>query len=116
MEDAFYAMYYTGQQGSGMGLLAFKGGVVVGVDVVGGKFDGHYKFDESTGTVSGSIRMTVPANSALVTGQAARDQPYTVDMPVLLPSDLGGGNPIRLDLPIGPLNIRFEKLREFSDG
>lgn len=113
MQDAFYAIYYTGQQGSGLGLLALKGGMVVGVDAVGGKFDGTYSVDTDKGVLSASIRMTVPANSFLVTGQPVRNQPYMVDLPIEVPLDLAGGAPIRLELPIGPLNIRFEKLRDF---
>ena len=113
MEDAFYAMYFTGQHGSGLGLLAFVGGVVVGADVVGGRFDGTYTVDEGSGTLTGSIKMTVPANSTLVTGQAPRDQPYTVELPISMSSDLGGGQTMQLELPIGLLNVRFEKLRDF---
>lgn len=114
MENAFYAIYYTGHAGSGFGLLAFLDGNVVGVDAAGGKFDGSYTVDIDTGILTGNICMHVAAGTWLVTGQLPiRDQPYKVDLPISMSSDLGDGQIIRLDLPIGPLNVRFEKLREF---
>jgi hypothetical protein len=115
MVEGFYAMYYTGEHGSGSGLLAFVAGNVVGVDVVGGRLDGSYTVDEAAHKLTGVIRMNVPANALLVTGQQPRAQPYTIDLPVSVPSDLGAGKPIRLNLPIGPLNIRFDKLRDLPD-
>ena len=49
MNEGFYAIYYTGIASSGLGLLAFKSGTVVGVDAVGGTFDGQYSINEEAG-------------------------------------------------------------------
>ncbi len=40
MLNGFYSVYYTGGTGSGFGVIVLKDGIVTGVDVSGGLFDG----------------------------------------------------------------------------
>ncbi len=113
MKDAFYAIYYTGVAGSGLGLLAFTRGIVIGVDVAGGRYDGEYSENEATGTMEGKLKLTMPPGVPLVTGGPASQEPYTMEFPVSLSADLGGESPVQVNLPTGPVNVIFKKLREF---
>jgi hypothetical protein len=113
MENALYAMYYTGISGSGLGIAAFVNGVVSGADATGGIYDGTYSVDEG-GAVSGKIRMSIPAGVNLVTGGGNSPNPYSIEFPFQLSPNLGDGEPVMVHLPLGPVNISFRKLRSLS--
>jgi hypothetical protein len=110
MNNMICAMYYTGASGSGLGVIAFVNGVLAGADAAGGLYDGEYNTDEA-GRISGKVKMTIPAGVTLVTNGAVSPSPYTVEFPIQLAADFTDGTPMRLELPIGPINIVFKSLR-----
>ena len=110
--DGFYAIYYTGFAGSGFGIVVIAKGTISGADASGGTFDGEYEVDNGTGELDGEVRVNVAAGMPLVTGAAPQGQPYTFAIPMKMPSYLGGGDPITVNTPTGPVNVTFKKLRE----
>ena len=110
MDNALYAMYFTGVAGSGLGMVAFLDGVVAGADATGGIIDGTYKVDDA-GKLVGSVKMSFPAGATLVTGGPVAADPFSIAFPLVLSPDLGDGSPILVKLPTGPVNVIFKKLR-----
>lgn len=108
MIDGFYGIYYTGLAGSGFGVVVMLGGAIHGADVTGGTFSGHYNVSEQG--VTGELTLQVPAGTALVTGHAAQTADYTLTFPLRLPPDLGGGQPVLVQTPTGPINVIIKKL------
>jgi len=110
--DGFYAVYYTGQAGSGFGMLVMKDGVIAGADVTGGTYDGT--FTTSGDSLNGTVRMIVPANQPLVTGAGPSAQPYSINFPISLSaSRVQQGQPVTIKLPTGPVNLILRKVRNF---
>ena len=113
MIDGFYGIYYTGVGGSGIGVLVIKDGLIVGADMVGGRYDGTYRHNAATGNYDAQLRMSFPPGTSLVTGALAGPQPMNLDMTTVLPANLGGEQPIRIATPTGPVNVIFRKLRDY---
>jgi hypothetical protein len=106
----FYAMYYTGQAGSGFAVFAMKDGTIAGADAIGGELDGTYS-QRDDGSYDVSVKLTVPAGAALVTGTLAGQQPHTQLIEAHLPANLGAGAPVGVQTPTGPVNVIFRHLR-----
>jgi hypothetical protein len=113
MIDGFYAIYYTGVSGAGLGVLVVNNGIIVGADMVGGRYDGTYTQNKTTGNYDGKIRITIPPGGSLVTGVVVGAQPFQMDVTATLPPDLGGEKPVRIETPTGPVNVIFRKLRDY---
>ena len=60
MVNGFYAIYYTGVSGSGIGVLAINNGIIAGADMVGGRYDGTYKQSAIAGFY-GTRRFELPS-------------------------------------------------------
>ena len=76
------------------------------------KYDGTYR-ETPDGTLEGVVQFIVPAGTKLVTGLVAGGQPQTLSAPIKLSGDFGDGFSVtRIDTPAGPVNARFELLRE----
>jgi hypothetical protein len=108
--DGIYAAYMTGTGGQGFGMFVFQGGVLSGADPLGVKFDGTYKSSDD-GKISGTIKVTVPPEGTVVQGVSVGSSPLTYEVPLLLESDLQAMGVFRLDTPLGPVNVKLEKLR-----
>ena len=106
-----YAMYYTGKAGSGHAVFVMSNGVIAGADVAGGVLDGTYR-DAGKETYEVSATLTVPAGTWLVTGKVADQQPFTQEISACLPTNLGGGSPVTMQTPTGPVNVVFKRLRD----
>jgi hypothetical protein len=114
MINGFYAIYYTGVSGTGIGVLAINNGVIVGADMLGGRYDGTYKPSSTTmGSYDANVRITIPPGASLVTGALAGPQPYYMDVAMTLPANLGAEQPVRIETPTGPVNVIFRKLRDY---
>ena len=112
MSKRLYAAYFTGIDGSSFGLFYIGDGVIAGVDAGGMKYDGTFQ-ETSDGALEGVIQFIVPAGMKLVTGLVAGGQPKTLSAPIKLRREFGDGNAVtRIDTPAGPVNARFELLRE----
>jgi hypothetical protein len=109
--SAFYLMRYVGTAGQGAGAIYIGKGIVVGVDVVGGKYDGSYT--EMGGRLKGRVTLTAPTSGAhLVTGQTVGGgQSFALEFD--LPHDFANGRPQTI-IGVGgrPVQVTFEKLRD----
>lgn len=109
-----YACYYSSTEGYGAAIfLAFQG-KLTGVDPNGVLLDGFY------GKAGGCYRLKVlvdaPAGTQLVQGGEAgpKGQKYEVEVP--FKESLTEQPFFEVDTPLGPLNVRFQKLRDLDDG
>jgi hypothetical protein len=115
MINGFYALYYTGKAGSGFGVVVFKDGIVTGADASGGLYDGEYTINQDKRIFEGTIKMTVPPGVSLVTGSPVTQHFYTQQFPISLPLDLDQLRaPIQVQTPTGPVNLKLQKIRDFS--
>ena len=112
--SAFYIMKYTGPFGVGGGTLYIGKGQIMGTDVLGGKYEGHYT--EANGRMSGTVTMTAPPGGApLITGQRMPSG-GTVNLTFEFPSDrFADGTPqTMLGVEGVPIQISFEKIRDLA--
>tara|TARA_B100000614_G_C14537347_1_gene488946 strand:+ start:464 stop:811 length:348 start_codon:yes stop_codon:yes gene_type:complete len=112
MEEGFFALYYTGVAGTGFGLFILSRGIITGVDVGGGTYDGDYRVDQAAGTLDGELKFNVPPGLPLVTGHPAQANSFTLSIPLKLPVNLGGEKPLTVQTPTGPVNVVVKKLRD----
>lgn len=113
MLNGFYAIYFTGVTGSGIGIIAASNGVLSGADAAGGIYDGTYQQNATTKQYDAKIKLTVPPGTSLVTGALAGTQPMSIDIVTILPENLGNNHPVTIDTPTGKVNVIFKKLRDF---
>jgi hypothetical protein len=111
MPRALYAAYFTGLAGQSMGLFYIGDGVIVGIDVSTMQYDGTY-LTTPNGSLEGTVSYVLPAGVPLITGAApgAMATPITVELK--LPANFDDGRVVSIDTPTGPVNARFEKVKE----
>lgn len=68
MRDGMFGITYQGQVGAGMAVLIFEAGRVYGSDAMKGRYDGGYVFNEATGLVDVTVKVTFPPNVPSVFG------------------------------------------------
>jgi hypothetical protein len=112
--SAFYIIRYAGTAGQGNGILYIGRGIVVGVDVVGAKYQGSYS--DRNGCLQGSVKLTAPtAGSHLVTGQIVPGG-QSFDLRFNLPANFANGRPQTITGVGGvPVQVTFEKISELRD-
>jgi hypothetical protein len=108
--DGIYAAYMTGTDGQGFGMFVFHNGILSGADPLGVRFDGMYESTED-GKILATIKVTVPPEGTVVQGVSVGSSPLTYEVPLLLEADLESMGVFRLDTPLGPVNVKLEKLR-----
>jgi hypothetical protein len=112
--NGLYIMKYFGKAGAGGGTVYIGKGVIVGIDILGGKIDGTY---EVTGDrMKGVVRITAPkGGSTLVTGQTLPSGAQFSLRFVLPASSFADGTPQMLEGYGGePLQVVFEKVRDLA--
>lgn len=115
MREGFFAVYYTGKAGTGLGLIALTNGTIVGVDSGGAMYDGTYTSDNNKSPLTGTLSLHVPANVALVTGAMPENEPFLLNFPLDLPADFAESQaPQTIRTAKGPVNIIFRKLRDLN--
>lgn len=107
--EGFYSLFFTGQAGTGFAVLCLNGGSIAGADATGATYDGHYAASELG--VVGRITLTVPTGTVLVTGDVIAGQPQSFVIPLSLPPSFANGEPVRIKLPQGPVNVAFKRIR-----
>lgn len=112
--NAIYAIYFTGAASSGFAVVVFKDGVITGADAAGGLIDGTYKSIDDGKMLEGTVTVTIPPGAPLVTGAVAGSEPMVFDIPLKVPANLGGGQPLGIQSPTGPINTIFKKLRDLG--
>ena len=111
--DGFYQISFRGAADWGIGLLIFNNGAITGVDVGGALYDGSYYCSDAI--IHSKIKLTVPPGVSLVQGVPAQKTEYAIDFSVDIPiSSLNNAAPILIQLPVGPVNVVFTKLRGIS--
>jgi hypothetical protein len=104
---------YDGRWRSRFGLFVFQNGRIVGSDPLGVRFDGT--FDEAIeDKLVGTVKVTVPANGTVVQGTASGPNGMTYNVEVMIDGPPSGEAVVRQETPLGPVNIRFEKLRDLA--
>lgn len=68
MRDGMFGITYQGVSGAGMAVLIFEAGRVYGIDAAKGRYDGGYVFNESSGLVDVTLKVTFPPNVPSVLG------------------------------------------------
>jgi len=109
--DGFYAIYYHGGAGIGLAQIQLFDGTIVGADASGGRWDGAFAVDAPTSLINCEVSIQLPPGGTLATtGQAPKGN-EALNMKFILPFDFATAAFVELDLPIGKVNVRFQKLR-----
>lgn len=111
MSQGLFVAYFTGATGNSLGLFLMKDGVIAGADVGGMKYDGQLS-KTADGGWEGTVEIQVPAGGRLINGlTASSDEKLLVSLN--LPNQFHRGDSIvRIETPGGPINARFELIRE----
>jgi hypothetical protein len=111
--DGMYSMHFRGAADWGMGMLILQRGQITGADFSGALYDGSYRVEGSE--IEVRMTMTVPPGVTLVQGTPAQPTKYEVPIYLRIPiSILETQQPVLMQLPPGPVNVIFRRLRTLS--
>jgi hypothetical protein len=114
MIRGFYRMTFTGINGSGFGILAFKDSIVAGADVAGTIFDGTFIDLTPPDKIEFKVIMRAPAGVAPVQTGVVLAAPIEIEITgTLSEAEIESGAPTRLETALGPVNVLFQKIRDF---
>ncbi len=88
MKEGMYSVRYTGPAGEGWGIIVFDTGVVWGVDVAGGLWDGTYEFNQQTQRIDAKLRMKIPPGAQLVVEAIPHGVERSFELSISLPREL----------------------------
>lgn len=108
---ALYAAYLTGVGGQSIGLFYIGDGLIAGVDVGALKYEGSYQTMED-GSMQGAVEYILPPGVSLITGAPAGIAPTPITLTLRLPAGFDDGRVIAIETPLGPVNARFEKIKD----
>ncbi len=111
MAKALYVAYLTGVAGQSIGLFYIGDGLLVGVDVGTMQYDGSYTTRDD-GSMEGAVEYVLPAGISLITGAPAVVAPTRIITKISLPANFADGRIVSIDTPLGPVNARFEKVKD----
>ena len=111
MSRAIYAAYFTSFAGQSIGLFYIGDGLLTGIDVGTMKYDGAYK-TMPDGSLEGTVEYVVPPGVSLITGTPPSNTPTKLQLKLTLPANFDDGRVITIETPAGPVNARFEKIKE----
>jgi hypothetical protein len=110
MLDGIYSIIFRGRADWGTGMIILQNGVITGADAQGALYDGSYA--ELGTDLRVDFTMTVPPGVTLVQGTPARPEQYMISARTIFPKRaLDSGEPVLMDLPPGPVNVIFRRLR-----
>lgn len=115
MIDGFYAIYFTGQVGVGMGMLILNDGVIAGADGAGVTYSGEYTIKKGEPTAQGEVRLVAPPGAMLVTGQYAGEQQLEIKFPITIPVHFDIETEFQVRLPTGPVNVAAKLIKRIGD-
>lgn len=111
MAKHLYVAFFTGIAGSNMGMFLIGDGLLVGADAGGLKYDGLMEH-MADGALGGIVQFIVPAGTRLISGMTTNVE-QALNVQVRLPLGFDDGQKVtRIETPAGPINARFERLRE----
>jgi hypothetical protein len=112
--DGFFRITFTGTAGSGFGVLVFHKGIIAGADVAGATFDGSYTEDPTAKQLDFHVTMNAPAGVTPVQTGVPIAAPMSLPINgTILEDHIAGGKPALLQTSLGPVNILFQKIRDF---
>jgi hypothetical protein len=114
MIDGIYAAYFSGGRGVSAAMFLFWDGRVAGADIGGMKYDGLYQIDEEAKDVSFAVKYYVNPGDNVISGPNELTEPTEVRLTFTVPLDFYEKDYVRIDTPFGPVNARFEKLRDLD--
>jgi hypothetical protein len=113
-KEGFWRIEFTGVAGSGIGVLALDTGIICGAGAAGGIFDGSYLFDPRSNVLDCSITWTASEPGiTLVQGGPPVPQGFRFTVPVQLPNSMGQVVTLPVQTPLGQVNVRLTKIRDF---
>ncbi len=95
-------------------MFVFLNGVVSGVDPLGVKFDGTYRALDTH--YEAVIKVAIPSGGTVIQGASAGSGGMTYEVNLNLAFDFSEVDYIRIDTPLGPVNLRLRKLRKLGEG
>lgn len=114
MIDGFYNIAFTGNAGSGFGMVIFRDGLVAGADVSGATYDGEYAANPATGKISIRVRATFPAGATPVQTGVSLAASMTTEMESFASiDDIVNQKTILFRSLLGPVNVACRKVRGF---
>lgn len=112
MKRGLYSAFVTGVAGNSMLALYIGDGVIAGVDFGTGKYDGAYT-DTEDGGITGVLNFSIAPNRPMITGGVSPAQPMpAIPITFDFPPNFEEGRIVALQTPLGPVNVRFEKVRD----
>lgn len=111
MPKGLYAGYFTGVAGQSMGLFYIGDGIIAGIDVGAMQYDGRYSIT-TDGALDGVIDYVLPAGIPLITGAPSGATPTRISVKLSLPARFDDGRVTTIETPTGPVNAKFEKLKD----
>jgi hypothetical protein len=109
--DGFYAIYYQGHASPGLAQIQLSNGRIIGADVGGGLWDGAFVIDPVTSIINCEVSIQLAPGQLLATTGLPPKGNEGANMRFQLPPDFASRPFVMLDLPIGKVNLRFQKLR-----
>jgi hypothetical protein len=110
MLDGIYSITFRGRADWGIGMLILQRGVITGADAAGVLYDGSYL--ERGAYLQVKLTLTVPPGATLVQGTLPQPTQYSISSETtLLTKALLEGEPTLVQLPPGPVNVIFRRLR-----
>lgn len=111
MAKAIYVAYFTGAAGQSIGLFYIGDGVLAGVDAATMKYDGAYTTNPD-GSMEGAVEYVLPGGTPLITGAPVSLTATRMTVKLALPAGFDDGRVITIETPLGPVNAKFEKLKD----
>lgn len=112
--DGFYSAHMTGSEGQGFALFVFRAGTIVGADPLGVSFDGSYEISSDQTQISGSVTVRVPPNGLVIQGLTTGPDGLVYSVLLDFPVDFGSLPFVRVETPLGPINLRLRKIRTLA--
>lgn len=110
MIEGIYSISFRGRSDWGMGMLHLQNGMLTGADAAGITYEGRYS--EFENSISFNVKMTVPPDTPLVQGTAPQSVQRTIEFDATVSkSALDTGAPVTINMPPGPVNVIFRRLR-----
>jgi hypothetical protein len=91
-------------------LFVIRGTTFTGADIGGLKYDGT--IEKTSSGIKCSIVYIIPAGASLITGTDPPSSDQRIPVEFLLPEDFWNGQTVGIATPLGPVNARFQKLRD----
>jgi hypothetical protein len=114
MRDGMYGIEFAAAHGAGIACLVFDSGRIYGVDPLGGRYDGGYVYDETSGLADLKLKVTMPPNVPSVLG-IQNPYEWAIDVGATLDPKAESGR-FQVSSSIGqPLVATYKFLRSLPD-